>query len=82
MKESKRDALRMSFSIHLPTKPRHRFRFRRAKRFRLLDEQVSTGEIYLYRVVAYTIDGYESPPSEPAQIQRQPPPDSTATPAP
>lgn len=57
-----------------------RYRFRRAKQFRHLDEAVSTGEIYLYRVIAYTLDGYESPPHEPVQIQRQlPPADGAAT---
>lgn len=60
-----------------------RYRFRRAKQFRHLDEAVSTGEIYLYRVIAYTLDGYESAPHEPVQIQREPPlAEGAATPGP
>lgn len=61
-----------------------RWRFRRAKRFEFVDEQVTPGEEYSYRIVAYTIDGYESAPSEPLRIQRQAPaaaPPPTVSPA-
>ncbi len=47
-----------------------RTRFRQAKRFRYLDEWAEPGELYSYRVIAVTVDNYESVPSEPVQIQR------------
>lgn len=48
-----------------------RNRFRRAKRFRYTDHRVEVGEIYAYRVTAYTLDGYESTVSETVEIRRE-----------
>ncbi len=47
-----------------------RSRFRRANRFSYVDERVEHGELYSYRIVAVTVDRYESVPCEPVQIQR------------
>jgi hypothetical protein len=48
-----------------------RTRFQRARRFRYVDERVEPGELYSYRVIAVTVDEYESIPCEPVQIQRR-----------
>ena len=48
-----------------------RQRFRRAKRFRWVDEQVDAGESYTYRISAYTLDSYESKPTESEPIVRE-----------
>jgi hypothetical protein len=48
-----------------------RTRFQRARRFRYVDERVEPGELYSYRVIAFTVDEYESLPSEAVQIQRR-----------
>lgn len=47
-----------------------RTRFQRARRFRYVDERVEPGELYSYRVIAFTVDEYESVPCDPIQIQR------------
>ncbi len=48
-----------------------RTRFQRANSFDYVDERVEVGELYSYRVVAITVDRYESDPCEPVQIQRR-----------
>lgn len=63
--------------VHQRIEVEDRQRFRRAKRFRYVDERVEPGETYTYRVVAYTIDSYESVASGTVEIVRQlpaPPP--------
>lgn len=40
-----------------------RDRFRQSKRFRFIDEQVSVGTRYRYRIQAFTLDGDYSTPS-------------------
>jgi predicted small lipoprotein YifL len=50
-----------------------RERVRQIKRFRFADRGVAMGEVYRYRVVSSTVDGYASAPSNEAAIVRQPP---------
>ncbi len=50
-----------------------RGRFRQARRFEHLDEDVTPGMMYHYRVVAFTLDGYYSAPSGAAAITWSPP---------
>jgi hypothetical protein len=57
-----------------------RERFRQTRTFRYLDQQPQPGEEYLYRVIAYTDDGYGSEPSNIVTITREIPPTPTATP--
>jgi len=57
-----------------------RGRFRQAKRFEHLDEDVTPDMMYHYRVVAFTLDGYYSAPSGAAAITWVRP-DAAATPA-
>ena len=49
-----------------------RGRFRQAPRFEHLDEDVTPGMTYHYRVVAFTLDGYYSAPSGAAAITWSP----------
>lgn len=58
-----------------------RERFRQTRTFRYLDQQPQPGEEYLYRVIAYTADGYGSEPSNVATITREIPPTPAATPS-
>ena len=50
-----------------------RQRFRRKKRFRHLDATVDLGEAYSYRIIAITLDGFESDAGEAVFIRRRPP---------
>lgn len=56
-----------------------RDRLRQQKRFTYVDETALVGEAYRYRVLAATVDGYFSPPSNVVDIVRALP---TPTPAP
>jgi len=57
-----------------------RERFRQTRTFRYLDQQPQPGDEYLYRVIAYTYDGYGSEPSNVVTITREIPPTPAATP--
>ncbi len=58
-----------------------RERFRQTHQFQYLDRHAEADGSYLYRVIAFTIDGYHSEPSNTVLLQREPPPPATATPA-
>jgi hypothetical protein len=45
-----------------------RDRFRKAKKFSYTDEQLAAGTLYRYRVQAFTLDGYYSPPSNTVEL--------------
>jgi predicted RNase H-like nuclease len=45
-----------------------RDRFRKAKRFDYSDQQLAAGTLYRYRVQAFTLDGYYSPPSNTVEL--------------
>jgi len=51
-----------------------RDRLRQQKRFTYVDEGLRLGESYRYRVLAVTVDGYVSPPSNVVDIIRGDPP--------
>ncbi len=57
-------------------------RFRKTRTFSYLDRQIEVGSDYLYRVIAFTADGYGSQPSNAVRITRQIPAPPTATPPP
>lgn len=61
------------FAVHQVIEVEDRQRFRRAKRFRYLDQSVEPGETYAYRVVAFTLDAYESVTSDTIEILREVP---------
>ena len=44
------------------------FRFRRERRLDWLDKDVHPGTRYIYRVTAYTLDGYRSVPAGPIAV--------------
>ena len=46
-----------------------RTRFRQERRFQWVDQNVTAGEEYVYRVRARTLDGYESPWAGPAKVR-------------
>jgi hypothetical protein len=56
-----------------------RERFRKTRRFRVVDTGVETGREYRYRVRAFTLDGHVSHASEVAGIVRQQPADEKST---
>jgi len=62
------------FAVHQVILVEDRQRFRRAKRFRHVDQSVEPGETYSYRVVAFTLDAYDSVASDTIQIVREVPP--------
>jgi hypothetical protein len=45
-----------------------RDRFRKAKKFSYIDEQLTTDTLYRYRVQAFTLDGYYSRPSNTVEL--------------
>jgi len=49
-----------------------RTRFRKERRLEWLDKDVRPGERYVYRVIAYTLDGYRSAPAGPVAVQYGP----------
>ncbi|HUI28287.1 MAG TPA: hypothetical protein VL403_19560 [Candidatus Kryptonia bacterium] len=57
-----------------------RERFRQTRSFRYLDKTPALGSNYLYRVIASTVDGYDSAPSNTATIRREVPVEPTRTP--
>jgi hypothetical protein len=46
-----------------------RTRFRQERRFQWVDQNVTPGQEYVYRVRARTLDGYESPWAGPAKVR-------------
>jgi hypothetical protein len=46
-----------------------RTRFRQERRFQWVDQSVTPGQEYVYRVRARTLDGYESPWAGPAKVR-------------
>jgi hypothetical protein len=48
-----------------------RARLRQARHFRFTDSIVNPGEQYQYRVISYTVDGYDSVPSNVVDILRE-----------
>jgi len=46
-----------------------REKFRKVKRFRYLDRQAPRPGAYLYRVVAFTLDGYYSEPATTERVE-------------
>ena len=55
-----------------------RERFRQTRTFRYLDATPAIGSTHFYRVIASTVDGYTSAPSNTAAIRREPPPNDRA----
>jgi hypothetical protein len=45
-----------------------RERFRKTKSFSYKDEQLTIGSLYRYRVLAFTLDGYQGEPSNTVEI--------------
>jgi hypothetical protein len=64
-----RDGAPFALLSELPVDDRERFR--KTRRFRLVDTDVEIGREYRYRVRAFTLDGHESRPSRLATIVRQ-----------
>ena len=48
-------------------------RFRQDRRLEWTDATAVPGETYLYRVIAYTLDGYHSTPAGPIEVTFTPP---------
>ena len=48
-------------------------RFRQDRRLEWTDATALPGETYLYRVIAYTLDGYHSEPAGPVEVTFTPP---------
>ena len=48
-------------------------RFRQNRRLEWTDATAVPGETYLYRVIAYTLDGYHSKPAGPIEVTFTPP---------
>ncbi len=74
--ERKRPCCGYRLLEHLEVEDRQRFR--RKKTFRYLDSTADLGEIYHYRVIAITVDEYESLPGEAVFIRRALPSDDAA----
>jgi len=56
-----------------------RERFRKNKSFNYTDEQLTVGSLYRYRVLAFTLDGYQGEPSNTVEIIWQGQPTSKKT---
>ena len=56
-----------------------RERFRKTKSFSYTDEQLTVGSLYRYRVLAFTLDGYQGEPSNTVEIVWQGQPTSKKT---
>jgi len=59
------------FEVLSTLRVKDRDRFRQIGSFRYLDESVTEGRVYGYRIVSFTTDNYFSSPSEPVELVRE-----------